>query len=246
MNIKWIRLEETDSTNNWLKGYKPEKGEDMTIVTAEYQLAGRGQGSNTWESERGKNLLFSILIHPDMVPVRNQFLLSEVGAVALKMALSGYLEENDIHLKWPNDIYWKDKKLSGTLIETTLHGSQISNCIFGVGLNVNQKEFHSDAPNPVSIYQILGHETDRQELLEKIVKSFEKCLSLIKSCDYMDIAALYHDSLYWKYGYHKFEDKDGVFESAIVEVEDDGHLILHERNGVMRSYAFKEVKFIIE
>ena len=246
MNIKRIKLTHTDSTNNWLKGYKPSDGEEMTVVSAEYQTAGRGQGCNVWESEEGQNLLFSILIHPHMVPVRNQFLLSEAGAVALKMALSHYISEDSIQLKWPNDIYWKDRKLSGTLIESTISGSTLSNTIYGIGLNVNQRKFLSDAPNPVSLHQILGYEINRDDLLEKIIQSFETCYSLVQSSKYMEIAAMYHSSLFWREGFHKFEDKDGIQEYAIVEVEDDGHLIVRDRNGVMHSYAFKELKFIIE
>ena len=104
----------------------------MTVVVADYQTAGKGQGTNTWESEAGKNLLFSVLVHPTMLPVRSQFLLSEAGALALKEALADYVKD-DIRLKWPNDIYWKDKKLSGTLIETKLAAGRIKDCVFGGG-----------------------------------------------------------------------------------------------------------------
>ena len=242
-SLKVIRLDETDSTNNCLRGYTPAEGEKMTVVSSDYQTAGRGQGTNTWESERGKNLTFSVLLHPTMVPLQRQFLLSMMGGIALKMVLAKYAD--DITLKWPNDIYWKDRKLSGTLIETTISGGHISNCIFGVGLNVNQQAFTSDAPNPVSLYQIVGHETDRDKLLDEIIKSFTYCYRLIENGDYTDIAALYHDSLYRAHGFHAYRDKDGAFEAAIVEVEDDGHLILRDHDGAMRSYAFKEVEFVL-
>ena len=158
--VNVVRLDAVDSTNSFLRTYTPADDEPMTVVVADYQTAGRGLGTNTWESEAGKNLLFSVLVHPTMLPVRSQFLLSEAGALALKEALTDYVKD-DIRLKWPNDIYWKDKKLSGTLIETKLAGGRIKDCIFGVGLNVNQEAFHSDAPNPVSLCQILGHEVDK-------------------------------------------------------------------------------------
>lgn len=239
--IRVIHLDEVDSTNSYLRGYRPAEGERMTVVVADHQTAGRGQGTNTWESERGKNLLFSILIHPTMVPVAGQFLLSMMGGMALKRVLDTYT--GGITLKWPNDVYWRDSKLSGTLIETTLGGGHIKDCVFGVGLNVNQREFRGGAPNPVSLCQILGHETDRDRLLREIIEAFKEGCALIRNGAYGDIAALYHAALYRRQGFWPYRDKDGAFEAAIVEVEDNGHLILRDREGTFREYAFKEVAF---
>ena len=157
--------------------------------------------------------------------------------------MTDYVEEGSITLKWPNDIYWNDKKLSGTLIETKLSGERIKDCVFGVGLNVNQTEFKSDAPNPVSLCQILGKEVNREDLLQKIIASFERNYELIRSADYGAISAMYHEALYRSKGFYPYEDADGVFEGAIVEVEDDGHLILRDREGMIRSYEFKEIKY---
>ncbi len=242
--IKTVRLETVDSTNSFLRTYTPAADEPMTVAVAAYQTAGRGQGANTWESEAGKNLLFSVLVHPVMLPVRSRFLLSEAGALALKEALADYVKD-DIRLKWPNDIYWKDRKLSGTLIETRLGGGHIKDCIFGVGLNVNQTVFHSDAPNPVSLCQILGHEVDKDELLDKIIRKFSDFYHLLEMGGYNDISAMYHEALYRRGGFHRFRDADGDFDGAIIEVDDDGHLILRDRNGSIRSYQFKEVEFIV-
>lgn len=241
MKKKIIRLKEIDSTNCFLREYKEEGEEDMLIAVADFQTAGKGQGTHTWESEEGKNLLFSIKVHPHWVPVRQQFLLSMAEALALKDALDTYVD--GITLKWPNDVYWNDKKISGTLIETTVDSKGIKTCIFGTGINVNQLEFSSDAPNPVSLCQILGHEVDRDELLQKIVDAFEQYYELLRRADYMDVSGIYHLALYRRKGFHRYEDADGEFEGALVEVEDDGHLILHDKQGVMRSYAFGEVKF---
>lgn len=239
--IKVIKLDTVDSTNNFLKGYKSADGEKMTVVVAKVQTAGRGQGSNHWESEMGKNLTLSILVHPTMVPVARQFLLSEAGALALYDVLGRYLGADDVSMKWPNDIYWRDKKISGTLIETNLGGGHIRDCVFGIGLNVNQREFHSDAPNPVSTYQILGHEIDLKKLLDEIVTSFIHYFEIIENGDYATISELYHAGLYRAHGFHKYCDKDGEFEAAIVEVEDSGRLILRDKDGVIRSYMFKEI-----
>lgn len=236
-----IHLSSVDSTNNYLMAYKPREDETMTVVYADEQTAGRGQGSNHWESEPGKNLTFSVLVHPTMVPVMRQFLLSEAGALALWDVLGQYLGADDVKMKWPNDIYWKDKKISGTLIETRLGGGHVKDCVYGIGIDVNQEKFVSDAPNPVSMKQILGNDVDLKELLNKIIDSFKKYYAAIENGEYAAISELYHSGLYRAHGFHRYKDKDGEFEAAIVEVEDSGNLILRDREGCIRSYAFKEV-----
>lgn len=242
MKKKIIRLKETDSTNRFLKELQEDGDEEMVIAIADYQNAGKGQGTHTWESEGGKNLLFSIKVHPRWVSVRQQFLLSMAEALALKDALDSYVD--DVTLKWPNDVYWKDKKISGTLIETIIDSRGIKTCIFGTGVNVNQKEFRSDAPNPVSLCQILGHDVDRDEVFDKIINAFEQYYELLRRADYMDVSGIYHMALYRRKGFHRYEDVNGEFEGAFVEVEDDGHLILHDKQGKIRSYAFGELKFL--
>lgn len=242
MKKKIIRLKETDSTNRYLRDLPENGDEEIVIAVADYQSAGKGQGSHTWESEDGKNLLFSIKVHPRWVPVRQQFLLSMAEALALKDALDSYVD--GITLKWPNDVYWKDKKISGTLIETYIDSKGIKTCIFGTGININQNKFYSDAPNPVSLCQILGHEVDREEVLQRIIAAFEQYYELLRRADYMDVSGIYHMALYRRKGFHRYEDADGEFEGAFVEVEDDGHLILHDKQGVIRSYAFGEIKFL--
>jgi len=242
MKRKIIRLNEIDSTNRYLREYQETEDEEMIVAVADYQTAGKGQGVHTWESEDGKNLLFSIQVHPHWVPVRRQFVLSMAEALALKDALDSYVD--GITLKWPNDVYWNDKKISGTLIETSVDSKGIKTCIFGTGVNVNQTVFRSDAPNPVSLAQILGHEVDREEVLQKILDAFERYYELLRRADYQDVSGIYHLALYRRKGYHRYQDADGEFEGAFVEVEDDGHLILHDKKGVIRSYAFGELKFI--
>lgn len=246
-----FEMAETDSTNLHVRETEQANRETVenaaalaVVLAADYQTAGRGNGTNTWESERGKNLLFSVLVHPSFVPVQNQFMLSMMGALALKEALDGYVPEG-ITLKWPNDIYWKDKKISGTLIETSLAAGHIKDCVFGVGLNVNQTDFSDALPNPVSLCQILGHEVDRNELLEKIMTAFVKYLKMTSEGAYGEISALYHEALYRKKGFHAYKDHDGVFDGAIVEVEDNGHLVLRDREGHVRVYAFKEIEFVV-
>lgn len=244
MEKTFIRIEETESTNDYLRNSKQAvDGGVMTIVSADYQSAGRGQGTNRWESERGKNLLFSVLVHPHELPVRRQFFLSMVGALAIKDAVDSYV--GGVTLKWPNDIYCGDRKLSGTLIETHVANGQLKDCIFGVGINVNQRVFTSDAPNPVSLFQLTGREVDREELLRRVIASFERFYEMLAKGDYGTVSSRYRQCLYRREGFYLFRDVRGEFEAAIVDVEDDGHLVLRDKKGVTRRYAFKEVAYII-
>ena len=241
MEFKVIHIDETDSTNHWLKSHQLIANSlEPTAIWADYQTAGRGCGTNTWESERGKNLLFSMLIHPENLPANKQFQISMAISLAIVDALGQLV--GDLSIKWPNDIYWRNGKIGGILIENTLKGNLIKESIIGVGLNVNQREFHSDAPNPVSLWQITGQETNREQLLKDILQAFDNQKSISGSDPF---APRYTQMLYRRKGFHPYADKNGVFMAEITGVEEDGHLLLLDDNGKQRRYAFKEVQFII-
>lgn len=163
MNI--IRLDTTASTNAAAAAMGNEAA-DGTVVTAAEQTAGRGQRGNSWESEPGKNLTFSIVIRRGFQAPR-QFELSMLVSLGLTSALSKHLDPDRVKIKWPNDIYFDDRKLAGILIENTVSASGIERSIAGIGLNVNQTEFRSDAPNPVSMKQITGETYDLESVLEE-------------------------------------------------------------------------------
>ena len=140
--VPLIHISETNSTNNYLQSLcSKQKVEELTVVVADFQTSGRGQRGNSWESDSGKNLLFSIVIFPEFLEARRQFLISQIISLAIKEELDTYT--TDISIKWPNDIYWHDKKIAGILIENVLSGSTFSRAIIGMGLNINQKNFYS-------------------------------------------------------------------------------------------------------
>ena len=215
MEYKIIHIEETDSTNRWLKAH----GEGTMVVVADYQTAGKGCGTNSWESERGKNLTFSMLIHPTDIPASQQFRITEVVSVALCEVL--------------------DKKICGVLIENRLQGNVIVDSIIGIGLNVNQTEFVSDAPNPVSLRQLLGREIDREALLHDFLETLE-AVSLSETTYFA-----YRNKLFRMGKQAVFSDETGRFEGTIQDVETDGRLLIKDLSGQARRYAFKEVQFVI-
>ncbi|MBQ8046944.1 MAG: biotin--[Prevotella sp.] len=235
-----IHLSETTSTNLWLQEHQSQTADSgMTVCWADYQTAGRGCGSNRWESERGKNLLFSVRFRPEGIAAERQFTIS----MATPLAIIDELDDmgiSDISIKWPNDIYWKDRKLAGMRIDNKLRGHDISDCIIGIGLNVNQEKFVSDAPNPVSLCHILGREVARKPLLERLLSRIETALKPDAS-----LPLRYNNRLYRRVGFHAYRDQDGDFEAETAGVEPDGTLVLRDRKGTLRRYAFKEVSFVI-
>jgi len=234
MKIRQIHLEETTSTNTYIKGLALE-ADEMVVVSTLWQTAGRGQGVNRWESERGKNLLFSLMARPSFVAVQQQFALSMAGALAIKDVLDRFTP--DIRIKWPNDIYWRDSKISGTLIETSLAHGEISRFVYGIGLNVNQVQFVSDAPNPVSLAQITGKQVALMPLLDSIVEAFIAQWNLLKAGNTHLIAARYNAALYRATGFHRYSDKQGAFDAELVGVETNGLITLRDRQGQLRTYS---------
>ena len=235
IDLEVVHIEETDSTNRWMKENGSQK--DMVVV-AEYQTAGKGCGSNSWESERGKNLLCSVMIHPEEIQAKNQFIITQTVSVALCKALENYISE-PVEIKWPNDIYVGDKKICGVLIENRLQGHMVKDTIIGVGLNVNQTEFKSDAPNPVSMKQLTGEDTDCEEVLKAFIDEMNECRRT------RTFIADYKARLYRRKGKHKFMTQNTIFEASIVDVKDDGRLMLEDEKGVAHLFRFKEVTFII-
>ena len=238
-----IKLSDTASTNDYLLGLNTDQ--DLCVVT-DYQSAGKGMGTNTWESEPGKNLLFSILLHPTWLPINKQYLLSMAEAVAIVEVLGDGFE-----IKWPNDIYYGDKKLSGTRIDINLQGSTLKDVIIGTGINVNQEVFLSDAPNPISLKNITGQEHDRDILLQDILKRFSVYYTKLQkdflrpSLDGMRswLDYQYHKHLYRRTGLHAYADKDGTFQAEIVRVAENGIITLRRNDGTLSSYEFKELRF---
>lgn len=248
-----ILLRQTDSTNNALReslddSTMGELPEYFTIVTS-YQLAGRGQRGNSWESEPGKNLLFSTLLHPVFLKVEEQFRLSKVVSLAIVDTLLKYASGEPFSIKWPNDIYWGEKKIGGILIENDLQGTHLAHSIVGVGLNINQAVFLSDAPNPCSLIQVIGREVNTEEFLSRLMARLRVLYEQLRKGDsqvWTSLEQRYADYLFRREGFHSFSDEDGEFRARILRVDPDGRLFLFREDGTEKSYLFKEVEFLFK
>ena len=245
--MNYIHLSETDSTNHWLRNHAEDfSSEELIVVWTDYQTAGRGCGTNTWESALGQNLLYSVLYHPKNIPAVHQFLLLETMALSIKEILDSMLPQNEeIKIKWPNDIYWHDNKLGGTLTECALSGQNMRWCIIGTGLNINQTAFTSQLPNPVSLTQITGKHFELSPLLHRICEAFALRLQKLEQGDYDELQEEYQAALYRRHGFHLYSDAHETFEAEFINVAPDGTLTLRDKEQRLRNYKFKEVSFKI-
>ena len=224
----------------------------IQLVTTDYQTHGHGQVNTVWESARGENLLFSFLFRPQHITAGEQFFLSEIACLAVAHTLDAYTE--GISVKWPNDVYHHDRKICGMLLRHTLSGAQISATLVGIGLNLNQKQFVGDAPNPVSLRQIIGRPVDREEVLCRFAHHFDRLLRAVTPPDPDERLAQrqrlhreYLRRLYHHDGAHDYVDTASgeTFSAHIVDVAPTGQLTLQTTDGRLRNYHFKEVRFVV-
>ncbi|MDO9153210.1 MAG: biotin--[acetyl-CoA-carboxylase] ligase [Paludibacter sp.] len=234
-------IKQTTSTNIFLRDLMNNKSlTEGFVVYTDFQLSGKGQSGNSWESEPKKNLLFSILLYPHHIDIEEQFIISQIVSNAIWNVLSDYCKE--VKIKWPNDIYVNDGKIAGILIENSLCGQTINNTMIGIGLNVNQTDFKSDAPNPVSLRQINKKSFRRKTIMQKIV---DNILTIYNEMDYAQIREDYFNNLYRKDGFYAFRAGNDVFNAQIKAVLPDGRIYMETDDGTTKSFYFKQVEFII-
>ena len=222
---------------------KGEWPENEHFLYAGYQTAGRGQTGNGWESEEGKNLLCSILLPPR----KNLFELNVAVSVAVRRTAG-----DGFTIKWPNDIYWQDKKVAGILIENAIIGNEVKYSVAGIGFNVNQMEWTSGAPNPVSLKQICGMDFVVGELMQKVYAEVQKTV-------HEDVWAEYKAHLYRREGFWPFVEREvsveptmnagteekGIFMAQIKDILPTGEIVLKDKNNKERIYHFKQIRYVL-
>lgn len=219
--------------------------EPWTIFIAEEQTKGRGQRGNSWESEPEKNLTFSIVLTPTFLSASEQFYLSKIVSLAVIYTLEDL--EIEAKIKWPNDIYVGDKKICGILIENSIssHGS-ILKCVAGVGLNINQTEFKSSAPNPISIKNILSEDQNRNTILNAFALLLLKLYNLLEIDQKELIDRDYIEFLYRYKTVHTYRENNTEFQGKILDVLSQGELVVENlESEKIKNYLFKEIEFVI-
>lgn len=244
-------IKQTNSTNTWLKEHS-----ECDVVWTSWQTAGRGQAGNSWESEEGKNVLFSIRLVRPKVAVNKQFVLTMMTSLAVWEVVKMLLPKSDVTIKWPNDIYVGDEKICGILIESRIEEGKVSEAIIGIGLNVNQTEWHDGAPNPTSVKCVTGKEMEIEQVSADLEKAIRKSIVLLENHE--ELKSRYLSALY------RFEQKalyaerevsitpskilrgeaQNAFEAEICDVTEHGELVL-QLEAEKKKFHFKEIQFIL-
>lgn len=242
-----IFLPEVDSTNSYaiklLKNVNPPEG---TVVHAANQTHGRGQRGNVWNTLPGSNLTASVILKPSFLPMRKQFLLYQISALACYDVMAEILNDSqfDIKIKWPNDIMVGRKKIAGILIENFISAGRIEYSVIGIGINVLQGEFDSKL-NATSLQILSGVHTDVNTVLKLLCRYLEKYYLMLKNGKDETISSEYLDRLFSYQDQELFEIKGEKIRLEVAGVSEDGLLILRDNTGAEKLYDVKDVKWLL-
>ena len=242
--LKYIHLEQIDSTNAYLQRQQSEHDIRNWVVSADEQTAGKGMGSNGWESEVGKNLTFSLALDMGFLPAERQFLLSEAVPLGIIEVLDTLLPSEKLSIKWPNDIYFENRKLAGILINSTIKANMMDISIIGIGLNVNQMKFQDWPTHPISLKMIMGKEYDLKPLSEQIAERILIKVQQLQSTP-TSIEKDYLKRLFRYRTWADYEVEGKVLRLFMTGIDSFGRLQLLDTENKPYCFDIKEIRFII-
>ncbi|PCH77407.1 MAG: biotin--[acetyl-CoA-carboxylase] ligase [Flavobacteriaceae bacterium] len=242
--MKLIKLSAIGSTNAYLKELcQQEKQQSYTVVQTHEQSQGRGQLGTTWVSDKGKNLTFSVLVNFLKFEVGDQFFISMAVSLAIQKVLNAYVD-NDIRVKWPNDILADGQKIAGILIENNLSGGHLSRVVIGIGLNVNQESFPNEIPNATSLKLLTNKSFELETVLDEIITSIEYYMAIVLHGGFDFLTKLYYGKLFRFGECTCFTDASGLsFSGKIIGVTHAGMLRVEVGDKKTREFNLKEIKF---
>lgn len=242
--LKYIHLEQIDSTNAYLQRQQSEHDIRNWVVSTDEQTAGKGMGSNGWESEVGKNLTFSLALDMGFLPAERQFLLSEAVPLGIIEVLDTLLPSEKLSIKWPNDIYFENRKLAGILINSTIKANMMDVSIIGIGLNVNQMQFQDWPTHPISLKMVTGKEYDLKPLLEQIAGNIYNKVQILKAKPSI-IEEAYLQRLFRYRTWADYEVEGKVLRLFMTGIDSFGRLQLLDTENKPYCFDIKEIRFII-
>ena len=231
MGCRQIRLDSVNSTNNYTATLINGNAAEGTVVITHEQTAGRGQRGNLWISEPGKNLTCTYLLRHKFLRISDKFILNKAIALAAAKAIQQFIPSNDVHIKWPNDIFLQNKKVAGILVETSMQGGHIVSCLAGIGINVNQQQFQAESGNPISICEVLEKELKLDDVLNALSENLEVLYLQLKAGKFENIDLSYNNLLWKKGETHTFY-RDGIpFTAEVKCIDEQGCLhLIGEKN----------------
>jgi BirA family transcriptional regulator, biotin operon repressor / biotin---[acetyl-CoA-carboxylase] ligase len=212
-----------------------------SVLYTDFQTSGKGRAGNRWESERGKNLLISIIIFPESVKPEDQFIIS----MSVSLGICDFFDNHFMgsKIKWPNDIFINDDKIAGILIENSIIGNVLKSTIVGIGLNINQIEYPSSIPNPVSLRMLTGKEHDTGVCLKNLLACLDNRYRQLLYGNRQQLKDEYLSRLYRLNEWHYYKSKERLFKGMAKGISASGRLKIKEENGPLAEFDFKEVEY---
>ena len=214
---------------------------EETIIITDNQFQGRGQRDNVWISEPYKNLTFSLVMYPTWLLISNAFLLNIITTTGILQALKVFVPHG-LCIKWPNDIYYQEKKIGGILIENLVTKNNIRASVIGIGININQLNFNIFTASSLAL--ICGYEFNLSDLLMQITSSIKRQYIYLLQEGKQTCQEIYLNHLYWLKEKRIFEDKEGTFKGIIQGIDEIGRLKIAKENQQIQHYIAKEIKYI--
>ena len=242
--LQYHHFDQIDSTNAYLQRQQSECDIRNWVVSADEQTAGKGMGNNGWESEVGKNLTFSLAVDMGFLPAERQFLLSEAVPLGIVEVLDKLLPTEKFSIKWPNDLYYGNRKLAGILINSTIKANMMDLSIIGIGLNVNQMQFKDWPTHPISLKMITGKHYDLHPLLEQIAAHIIKKVELLKS-NPTAIEQAYLKRLFRYQTWADYEVDGKALRLFMTGIDAFGRLQLVDEQQTLHCYEIKQIKFLV-
>lgn len=238
----FIILPQVDSTNNYaMRQIQAGLASHGMTWFAREQTAGKGQRGKSWLTTPNQNIMLSTVVQPGLLPGQ-QFWLSATVALACYDFYKNYAGD-ETRIKWPNDLYWRDRKAGGILIENVFRGTDWLYAVVGIGININQVQFDPSLPNPVSLKQITGKDFDAVELAAALCNALEKRFQALVSNGIDVILKEYQQVLYKIHEPVTLKKGSILFETTICGVSDTGRLLT--KDVMEREFDFGEVELII-
>jgi BirA family biotin operon repressor/biotin-[acetyl-CoA-carboxylase] ligase len=213
-----------------------------TAIFAHHQTAGKGQRGKNWVDEPGSNIALSVITDCNFLSLTKQFQLSVMVAVACHDLFSKYAGD-ETFVKWPNDIYWRDRKAGGILIENLVRGDKWQASVIGIGMNINQVVFDASLKNPVSLKQITGKDFESVSLARELCECIEHRYQQLLNGDFTTLLSTYNDHLFKRGQEVRLKKGAAAFSCIIDRVNENGGLEVS--GGMKESFQFGEVEWVI-
>ena len=239
ISFETIHYQEVTSTNEVLKElFRDGRVGEGTVILADFQTEGKGRENNSWFSDPGANLLLSILFKPD-IDATSHFLLNEFVSLSIIEALRDF--DAEAMIKWPNDIYLQGKKLAGILVENVIVSGRITSSVVGIGLNLDQKRFPEDLPNPVSLNDLREEPVKRSEVLDILLARLKARYEYLSETKHQALHADYLENVYMMGEPVIYRVNDKNKRGLLTDIKPGGELVIKGDQGKSRLYLFGEI-----